>query len=138
MRRIMIGAAVLALAGAARGEFFKIQGAVDFGDFKLVAARLEGLDAKALREGVDVLKQKLTDAVVLLAGAQGGKVALVAGVAGKAGGVIKAGELVSMVAARIGGKGGGRPDMAQGGGDDGPALIEAVGDVRRWIEEKRA
>src|SRR5690606_1251719 len=87
--------------------------AVDVSGIKVLAARLEGIDAKGLREAVDRLKQQLGDTVVLLAGAQGGKVALVAGVNGSATGRIKAGELLSHVAGRIGGKGGGRPDLAQ-------------------------
>src|SRR5690606_34966200 len=94
--------------------------AVDVGGIKVLAARLEGIDAKGLREAVDRLKQQLGDTVVLLAGAQDGRVALVAGVNGAATGRVKAGELLAHVAGRIGGKGGGRPDLAQGGGEDGP------------------
>ncbi len=77
------------------------------------AARLEGFDAKSLRDAVDRLKQQLVDAVVVLAGVQDGKAALVAGVSGSALGRVKAGDLLGEVARRIGGKGGGRPDMAQ-------------------------
>jgi alanyl-tRNA synthetase len=112
--------------------------AVSVGELRVVAARLEGLDAKALREGVDLLKHKLGDAVILLAGAADGKAALVAGVAGKAAGSVKAGELVAMVAGRIGGKGGGRPDMAQGGGDDSAALLDALRDVPGWVAARLA
>ena len=107
--------------------------AVDVGGIKVLAARLEGMDAKGLREAVDRLKQELGDTVVLLAGAQGGKVALVAGVNGAATGRVKAGELLAHVAGRIGGKGGGRPDLAQGGGEDGPALAPALADVPAWV-----
>ncbi len=107
--------------------------AVDVGGIKVLAARLEGIDAKGLREAVDRLKQELGDTVVLLAGAQGGKVALVAGVNGAATGRVKAGELLAHVAGRIGGKGGGRPDLAQGGGEDGPALAPALADVPAWV-----
>ena len=110
--------------------------AIDIDGIKLVAARIEGLDAKALRDAVDRLKQQLGDVVVLLAGASDGKAALVAGVGGAAAGKVKAGELLSHVAGRIGGKGGGRPDMAQGGGEDGPALVAALGEVRQWVAER--
>ncbi|WP_028918550.1 alanine--tRNA ligase [Pseudoxanthomonas suwonensis] len=110
--------------------------AVDVGGIKVLAARLEGMDAKGLREAVDRLKQQLGDTVVLLAGAQGGKAALVAGVNGSATGKVKAGELLAHVAGRIGGKGGGRPDLAQGGGEDGPALALALQDVPAWVGER--
>ena len=103
------------------------------GGIHIVAARVDGLDAKALREGVDTLKQKLGDCVVLLAAAADGKVALVGGVHGGALGRVKAGEIVAHVAAQIGGKGGGRPDMAQGGGVDSPALDTALGELPGWI-----
>jgi len=109
------------------------ESAVNVGGVKIIAARIEGLDAKALRDAVDRLKQQLGDVVVLLAGASEGKVALVAGVSGAASGRVKAGELLSHVAGRIGGKGGGRPDLAQGGGEDGPALIAALEDVPDWV-----
>ncbi len=103
---------------------------------RIVAARLEGLDAKGLRDAVDQLKNRLGDAVILLASAEGGKASLVAGVQGSALGRVKAGELLSHVAAQIGGKGGGRPDMAQGGGNDGPALVAALDGVRGWVAER--
>ncbi len=108
--------------------------AVDVGGIRVLAARVEGLDAKALRDAVDGLKQQLRDAVVVLAGAVDGKVALIAGVSGAALGRIKAGELLGHVAGQIGGKGGGRPDMAQGGGDDVPQLGMALDGVRDWVE----
>ena len=110
--------------------------AIDIGGVKVVARRLDGFDAKALRDALDRLKQQLGDAVVLLAGASDGKVALVAGVSGAAAGKVKAGELLSHVAGQINGKGGGRPDMAQGGGDDGPALLEALAGVEGWLRNK--
>jgi len=103
---------------------------------QLVAARIDGLDAKALREGVDQLKAVLSDCVVLLASGSEGKVALIAGVHGAALGKIKAGDLIAHVAAQIGGKGGGRPDLAQGGGDDGPAVAAAIAGVRAWVAAK--
>jgi alanyl-tRNA synthetase len=105
---------------------------------KVLAARLEGFDAKALRDALDRLKQQLGDAVVVLAGTDGGKAALVAGVSGAAAGKIKAGDLLGDVARQVNGKGGGRPDMAQGGGDDGPALIAALDRVSAWVSERLA
>jgi len=110
--------------------------AVDVGGVKVLAARLEGLDAKALRDAVDRLKAELRDAVVLLAGAADGKVALIAGVSGAALGQVKAGELLAHVAGQVGGKGGGRPDMAQGGGEDSPALPAALAGVRDWVGQR--
>ncbi|MCR6685208.1 alanine--tRNA ligase [Pseudoxanthomonas sp.] len=110
--------------------------AVDVGGIKVLAARLEGIDAKGLREAVDRLKQQLGDTVVILAGAQDGKAALVAGVNGAATGKVKAGELLAHVAGRIGGKGGGRPDLAQGGGEDGPALALALGEIPAWVGQR--
>ena len=103
---------------------------------KVVAARLEGLDAKSLRDAVDQLKSRLGDAVIVLASAADGKASLVAGVQGGALGKVKAGELLSHVAGRIGGKGGGRPDMAQGGGSDGPELVAALADVPAWVAQR--
>jgi alanyl-tRNA synthetase len=105
----------------------------DVDGIKVVATRLEGFDAKALREAVDRLRQQLGDAVVVLAGVQDGKAALVAGVGGAAQGRVKAGELIAHVAGLIGGKGGGRADMAQGGGPDGPALEQALAGVSDWV-----
>jgi len=105
----------------------------DVNGIQVIAARLEGLDAKALRDSVDLLKQKLGDAVILLASASGGKASLVAGVQGKALTRVKAGDLVGYVAGRIGGKGGGRADMAQGGGDDSPELVIALNEVPDWV-----
>ena len=124
-------------AKAAAGATSDLAGnAVDIGGVKLVAARLEGLDAKALRDAVDSLKSRLNDAVILLASTEGGKASLIAGVQGSALGKVKAGELLSHVAAQIGGKGGGRPDMAQGGGQDGPALVAALAGVRDWVAQR--
>jgi alanyl-tRNA synthetase len=108
------------------------------GDFKLVAARLEGVDAKALRDSVDQLKQQLGDAVIVLASVADGRATLIAGVHGKALTRVKAGDILGHIAAQIGGKGGGRPDLAQGGGADGPALIAALDGVREWVAERVA
>ena len=107
--------------------------AADIGGIRVLAARVEGLDAKALRDAVDHLKQQLRDAVVLLAGPADGRVALIAGVSGAALRSIKAGELLAHVAGQIGGKGGGRPDMAQGGGEDGPNLRIALDGIHEWV-----
>jgi alanyl-tRNA synthetase len=112
--------------------------ATDVKGIKVIAARLDGADAKTLRDSIDEFKQKLGDCVVLLAGGSDGKIALVAGVHGKALGKIKAGELVAHVASQIGGKGGGRPDMAQGGGEDSPQLAPALAAVPAWVGERLA
>jgi alanyl-tRNA synthetase len=121
-------------AGSATADL--ASSAQDVGGVKVVAARLEGLDAKALRDSVDQLKQQLADCVVLLAGAADGRVSLVAGVHGKALGRIKAGDVVAHVASQIDGKGGGRPDMAQGGGSDSPALPSLLATLPAWIGER--
>ncbi len=107
--------------------------AVEVNGIKILAARLEGFDAKALRDAIDRLKQQLGNAVIVLAGTQDGKAALVAGVNGSAMGKVKAGELLSHISSQIGGKGGGRPDLAQGGGEDGPALASALAAVVDWV-----
>ncbi len=110
--------------------------AVDVGGIRVLASRLEGFDAKALRDAVDRLKQQLGDTVIVLAGTADGKAALVAGVNGAATGRVKAGELLSHIAGQIGGKGGGRPDLAQGGGEDGPALATALRGVPEWVQQR--
>ncbi|MFT4197547.1 MAG: alanine--tRNA ligase [Pseudoxanthomonas sp.] len=121
-------------ARAASGAIADLAGQAQAIDgVKVLAARLEGFDAKALREAVDRLKQQLGDAVIVLAGAEGGKAALVAGVNGAATGRVRAGELLGHVTSQIGGKGGGRPDLAQGGGEDGPALASALQGVAGWV-----
>ncbi|WP_295973501.1 alanine--tRNA ligase [uncultured Xanthomonas sp.] len=109
--------------------------AIDVAGVKVLAVRLEGFDAKALREAMDRLKQQLGDSVIVLAGASEGKVALVAGVNGSPMGRVKAGELLSHIAGQISGKGGGRPDLAQGGGEDGPALAPALAGVPAWVKQ---
>jgi alanyl-tRNA synthetase len=110
--------------------------ATEVGGIRVLAARVEGMDAKALRDAVDRLKVELRDAVVLLAGAEDGRVALIAGVSGAALGPIKAGELMAHVAGQIGGKGGGRTDMAQGGGEDGPRLRIALDGIQGWVKDR--
>ncbi|WP_295862201.1 alanine--tRNA ligase [uncultured Xanthomonas sp.] len=109
--------------------------AIDVAGVKVLAVRLEGFDAKALREAMDRLKQQLGDSVIVLAGVSEGKVALVAGVNGSPMGRVKAGELLSHIAGQISGKGGGRPDLAQGGGEDGPALAPALAGVPAWVKQ---
>ena len=126
-----------AKAKAASGATSDLAGqAIEVGGVRVLAARLEQFDGKALREAVDRLKQQLGDAVVILAGTADGKAALVAGVSGSALGKVKAGELLSHVASRTNGKGGGRPDLAQGGGDDGPALAAVLAGIGDWVAER--
>ncbi len=110
--------------------------AVDVAGVKVLAARVEGLDARALRDAMDRLRQQLGDAVIVLAGASDGRAALVAAVSGSAAGRVRAGDLVGFVAGAIGGKGGGRPDMAQGGGEDGPRLQQVLAEVPAWAAAK--
>ncbi|WP_109126117.1 alanine--tRNA ligase [Dyella sp. C11] len=123
-------------AGSATADLASTARNVD--GIKVVAARLEGLDAKALRDAMDQLKRQLADCVVLLAGAADGRVSLVAGVNGKALGRVKAGDIVAHVASQIDGKGGGRPDMAQGGGNDTPELPGILDGLAGWIGERLA
>ncbi|GAB1578541.1 alanine--tRNA ligase [Bordetella petrii] len=104
---------------------------------KVLAASIGDVDPKALRGMVDNLKDKLKPAVVLLASADGaGKISLVGGVTGDLTARVKAGDLVGFVAAQVGGKGGGRPDMAMGGGSDVQALPAAIASVQGWIDER--
>ncbi|WDS36414.1 alanine--tRNA ligase [Pseudoxanthomonas sp.] len=124
-------------AKAASGATADLAGqAVDVAGVKVLAVRLEGFDAKALRDAVDRLKQQLGDSVIVLAGTDAGKAALVSGVNGSAMGRVKAGELLGHVASQIGGKGGGRPDLAQGGGEDGPALALALEGIAAWVAQR--
>ncbi|MCF7202184.1 alanine--tRNA ligase [Pseudomonas oligotrophica] len=108
--------------------------AVRVGDVNVLAARLDGLDGKALLALVDQLKNKLGSGVILLGGVQDDKVVLVAGVTQDLTGRFKAGELMKQAAAAVGGKGGGRPDMAQGGGTDATRLDEALALAARFVE----
>jgi alanyl-tRNA synthetase len=110
--------------------------AVDVKGVKVLAASLEGADAKGLREAVDKLKDKLKSAAVVLAVANDGKVSLIAGVTADLTGRVKAGELVNHVAQQVGGKGGGRADMAQAGGTDASKLPQALESVRAWVEQR--
>ena len=110
--------------------------AVEIGGIKVLTANLEGADPKSLRDTVDQLKNKLGKAVVILAATEDGKVSLVAGVTKDETAKVKAGELMNFVAAQLGGKGGGRPDMAQGGGTDVNALPSALNSVKDWIAQR--
>jgi alanyl-tRNA synthetase len=103
---------------------------------KVLAAALDGADAKALRETMDKLKDRLKSAVVVLAAVESGKVALIAGVTADLTSKVKAGELVNFVAQQVGGKGGGRPDMAQAGGTEPAKLPGALDSVRGWVEQR--
>ncbi len=118
-------------AGSATAEL--AAQAADVAGIKVVAARLEGLDAKSLRDSVDQLKQQLGDCVIVLAGAVDGRVALVAGVHGSALGRLKAGDVVAHIARQIDGKGGGRADMAQGGGVDAAQLPALLAELPMWV-----
>ena len=109
--------------------------AQDIQGVKVLAKVLEGADAKSLRDIVDQLKNKLGSAAVILAAVNDGKISLTAGVTSDANKKIKAGDLVKHVASQIGGKGGGRPDMAQGGGTDTEALPQAMKSVFAWVED---
>jgi alanyl-tRNA synthetase len=110
--------------------------AVEIKGVKLLAAQMEGADSKALRDAMDKLKDKLKSCVLLLAAADGSKVALIAGVSADLTSKVKAGELVNFVAQQVGGKGGGRPDMAQAGGTDASKLPAALASVKGWVEQK--
>jgi alanyl-tRNA synthetase len=110
--------------------------AVTVGEVKVLAANLEGADPKSLRETMDQLKNKLGSAVILLAAVAGGKVSLVAGVTKDLTGQMKAGDLVKLAAEQVGGKGGGRPDMAMAGGSDPDALPQALALVEPWVRER--
>ncbi|MEX3957880.1 alanine--tRNA ligase [Trinickia sp. EG282A] len=107
--------------------------AVDVAGLQVLAATLEGADVKTLREAVDKLKDKLKHAAIVLASVDGGKVSLIAGVTPDASKKVKAGELVNFVAQQVGGKGGGRPDMAQAGGTDPARLPAALAGVTEWV-----
>jgi alanyl-tRNA synthetase len=98
--------------------------------------RCEGADAKTLRETMDKLKDKLKTAAIVLAAVDGGKVQLAAGVTADAPAKVKAGELVNFVAQQVGGKGGGKPDMAMAGGTDAGALAAALASVAGWVGER--
>ncbi|HWU65768.1 MAG TPA: alanine--tRNA ligase [Methylophilus sp.] len=111
--------------------------AQDVNGAKVLAATLEGVDANALRETMDKLKDKLKSAVIVLASVSDGKVSLAAGVTADLTSKVKAGELVNHVAGQVGGKGGGKPDMAMAGGTEPANLPQALASVKAWVEKKQ-
>jgi alanyl-tRNA synthetase len=127
---------------AAKGKLASAQGdellakAVDIKGIKVLAATLEGADAKALRDTMDKLKDKLKSAAIVLAAVDGGKVQLAAGVTADNIAKLKAGDLVNFVAQQVGGKGGGKPDMAMAGGTDPTGLPKALQGVSGWVAER--
>jgi alanyl-tRNA synthetase len=127
---------------ALKGKLASSQGdelagqAVDVKGLKVLAARLDGADAATLRATLDQLKNKLKTAAIVLAAVDGGKVQIAAGVTADSIGKVKAGELVNFVAQQVGGKGGGKPDMAMAGGSDAAALPAALASVLGWVTAK--
>ena len=127
---------------ALKGRLASAQGdelvnqAVDVKGVKLLAAVLPGADAKGLRETMDKLKDKLKSAAIVLAAVDGQKVQIAAGVTADVMAKIKAGELVNFVAQQVGGKGGGKPDMAMAGGTDAAGLPKALASVQAWVAER--
>jgi alanyl-tRNA synthetase len=127
---------------ALKGKLASSQGdemlsqAVDVKGVKVLVARLDGADAKTLRETMDKLKDKLKTAVIVLAVVDGGKVQIAAGVTPDSMAKVKAGELVNFVAAQVGGKGGGKPDMAMAGGTEPAKLDPALASVMAWVSER--
>ena len=127
---------------ALKGKLASSQGdelmakAVDIKGLKVLAATLEGADAKTLRDTMDKLKDKLKTAAIVLAAVDGGKVQIAAGVTADSIGKVKAGELVNFVAQQVGGKGGGKPDMAMAGGTDASGLPKALDSVQAWVAER--
>ena len=129
---------VAALKGklaSSQGDELLLQ-AVDVKGLKVLAARLDGADAKTLRDTMDKLKDKLKTAVIVLAAAEGGKVQIAAGVTPDSTAKVKAGELVNFVASQVGGKGGGKADMAMAGGTDASNLDAALKSVQAWVAER--
>ena len=126
-----------ARAAASRGDDLAAQ-AVDVDGLKVLAAKIDGADSKALRETVDRLKDRLGSAAVVLATVSGGKVALVAGVTKDSTDRIEAGPLANHVARQVGGRGGGRPELAQAGGNDPSAVDQAIRSVPGWVREQLA
>jgi alanyl-tRNA synthetase len=126
--------------GALKSKMASSQGdelagqAIEVAGVHVLAATLDGADVKTLRETVDKLKDKLKSAAIVLASVEGGKVSLIAGVTAEASKKVKAGELVNFVAQQVGGKGGGRPDMAQAGGTEPANLPTALAGVKGWVE----
>jgi alanyl-tRNA synthetase len=128
-------AALKGKLASAQGDELLAQ-AVDVKGIKVLAAVLQGADAKTLRETLDKLKDKLKTAAIVLAVVDGDKVQLAAGVTADSIGRVKAGELVNFVAQQVGGKGGGKPDMAMAGGTDASKLPQALAGVAAWVGER--
>ncbi len=128
-------AALKSKLASAQGDELLTQ-AQDINGVKVLAAKLEGADAATLRETLDKLKDKLKSAAIVLASVSDGKVSLIVGVTADATGKVKAGELVNFVAQQVGGKGGGRPDMAQAGGTQPEHLAAALDSVPAWVKAK--
>jgi alanyl-tRNA synthetase len=110
--------------------------AQEINGIKVLAADLEGADGKSLRDTVDQLKNKLGSAIIVLTAVKDEKITIIAGVTKDVTGQVKAGELVGHVASQVGGKGGGRPDMAQGGGNQPENLASALQSVTGWVQSK--
>jgi alanyl-tRNA synthetase len=117
------------------GQAVEVKGKNGVG-MRVLAASLEGADAKTLRETVDKLKDQLKSAAIVLGAVADGKVSLIAGVTADLTGKVKAGDLVNFVAQQVGGKGGGRPDMAQAGGTEPAKLPAALQSVKAWVEQR--
>jgi len=113
-----------------------ISSVIDINGVKVLIADLNGVESKALRGMVDELKNKMQSGIIILATANDGKVGLIAGVTKDLIGQVKAGELVNMVAQQVGGKGGGRQDMAQAGGSQPENIAQALASVQPWLIEK--
>jgi len=128
-------AALKGKLASAQGDELLTQ-AVDVKGIKVLAAVLQGADAKVLRDTMDKLKDKLKTAAIVLAAVDGDKVQLAAGVTADSIGKVKAGELVNFVAQQVGGKGGGKPDMAMAGGTNAAALPQALAGVVAWVSER--
>ncbi len=120
---------------ASQGDELATQ-AIDVNGIKVLAARLDGADAQVLRETMDALKAKLKTAAIVLASVQGDKVSLIAGVTADSIAKVKAGDLVNYVAQQVGGKGGGKPEMAMAGGTDPSKLGAALAGVKDWVAAK--
>jgi alanyl-tRNA synthetase len=133
-RKLEKDLAVLKTKLATAGSGDVLSQAVDIAGVRVLALNLEGADAKSLRETADQFKNKLGSAVVLLATVEDDKVALIAGVTQDVTSKVKAGDLMGFVAAQLGGKGGGRPDMAQGGGTNVAGLGAALASVVPWVK----
>ncbi|HNW61378.1 MAG TPA: alanine--tRNA ligase [Piscinibacter sp.] len=128
-------AAMKGKLASAQGDELLAQ-AVDVNGLKVLAALLDGADAKTLRDTLDKLKDKLKSAAIVLATVEGGKVQIAAGVTADRIGKLKAGELVNFVAQQVGGKGGGKPDMAMAGGTDPSRIGAALASVPAWVAER--